>query len=57
MKKNYWYKDNWYGDINYFETIGAARESAQKESGVYNITIYGINGYKETVKTQGIVYP
>jgi hypothetical protein len=57
MKKNFWFKDLWVGDIHYFETLDEARDSASGERGIYNITIYDKdNNRVETVKT-GNPYP
>lgn len=56
----FWYKDNWIGSIKEFETIDAARESAQKEDGI-SITIFtnknGKTEIAETVKANGYTYP
>jgi hypothetical protein len=57
MKKNFWFKDLWVGNIHYFETLDEARESASGECGICNVTIYDSEGNSvETVKT-GNPYP
>jgi len=58
MKTNnrFYYKDNWCGNIHYFDTIEEARESAKSEDGV-NITIFDNNGVAEFVEANGYVYP